>query len=127
MSRLIIKNLPSHLTNAWLKEHFENHGVKVTDAKIVFRDGRSWWFGFLGVKNEQECKKVIEEFNKTFIDTNKIEIEEAKAEEEEPRESKDHSAKNETKPSLSLETDEKKKKFEEFVKVMNKKTEKVKT
>eukprot|EP01047_Picozoa_sp_COSAG01_P108165 COSAG01_NODE_37112_length_508_cov_0.880196_1_plen_61_part_10 len=50
MSRLIIRNLPKHLTVKRLKEHFERQG-EVTDARIMkTRDGRSRQFGFVGFK-----------------------------------------------------------------------------
>ncbi len=34
-SRLIVKNLPVHLTEARLKEHFSKQGGQITDVKII--------------------------------------------------------------------------------------------
>ena len=36
MSRLIVKNIPKHLKEVDLANHFKTHGGQVTDAKIMF-------------------------------------------------------------------------------------------
>ena len=76
-SRLYIKNLPKHLTEERLKEHFMQKG-SVTDAKIMKRGNRSRLFGFVGFRSEEEALVALKYFNKTYIDTSKIEIDLAK-------------------------------------------------
>ncbi|EJD50711.1 hypothetical protein AURDEDRAFT_159859 [Auricularia subglabra TFB-10046 SS5] len=45
-SRLIVKNLPSYLTESRLREHFAAKGL-VTDARVLYNDGSSRRFGFV--------------------------------------------------------------------------------
>ncbi|KAG0360025.1 hypothetical protein BGZ54_009736 [Gamsiella multidivaricata] len=78
MSRLIIKNLPKHLTDERFREHFNTIG-EVTDAKLMKSSfGNSRRFGFIGYKTEKEAKAALAHFNNTFIDTSKIIVEKAK-------------------------------------------------
>ncbi|KAI7832433.1 hypothetical protein BC939DRAFT_482796 [Gamsiella multidivaricata] len=77
-SRLIIKNLPKHLTDERFREHFNTIG-EVTDAKLMKSSfGNSRRFGFIGYKTEKEAKAALAHFNNTFIDTSKIIVEKAK-------------------------------------------------
>ncbi|ORZ02049.1 hypothetical protein BCR41DRAFT_313562, partial [Lobosporangium transversale] len=77
-SRLIIKNLPKHLTDERFREHFSSIG-EVTDAKLMKSSfGNSRRFGFIGYKTEKEAKAALAHFNNTFIDTSKIIVEKAK-------------------------------------------------
>ncbi|CEH17141.1 RNA-binding protein (RRM superfamily) [Ceraceosorus bombacis] len=74
MSRLIIKNLPSYLSEARLKDHFSTRG-NVTDVKLVRKsDGTSRRFGFIGFKDEQAAQDAKEYFDRTFIDTARITV-----------------------------------------------------
>ncbi|KAG0349230.1 hypothetical protein BG004_000454 [Podila humilis] len=78
MSRLIIKNLPKHLTDERFREHFGTVG-EVTDAKLMKSSfGNSRRFGFIGYRTEKEAKAAVSHFNNTFIDTSKIIVEKAK-------------------------------------------------
>ncbi|KAK2460406.1 hypothetical protein APHAL10511_007571 [Amanita phalloides] len=78
MSRLLIKNLPSYVTHARLKEHFEQKkgpGGTLTDVKVAHkRDGTSRRFGFIGYKTEQEAKAAKEWFDHTFLDSSRISV-----------------------------------------------------
>ncbi|SPC63834.1 probable RNA-binding protein [Ustilago sp. UG-2017b] len=78
MSRLIVRGLPSYLTDARLREHFSQKGA-VTDVKLMRRpDGTSRKFGFVGYRFEEEARQALDYFNCTFIDTARISIEFAK-------------------------------------------------
>ena len=56
MSRLIVKGLPTYLTDARLREHFAQKGT-VTDVKLMRRpDGTSRRFGFVGFRTEAEAE-----------------------------------------------------------------------
>ena len=79
MSRLIVKNLPKHLKEVDLANHFSAKGGTVTDAKIMFKNERSRKFGFVGFKTEDEAKEARSYFNKTFLHTSRIEVDFAKA------------------------------------------------
>ncbi|KAF9971065.1 hypothetical protein BGZ73_006026 [Actinomortierella ambigua] len=77
LSRLIVKNLPKHLTEERFREHFGSKG-EVTDAKLMKNSwGKSRGFGFIGFKNEKDAKIALDYFNNTFIDTSKIVVEKA--------------------------------------------------
>ncbi|KAF9432100.1 hypothetical protein BGZ76_011257, partial [Entomortierella beljakovae] len=77
-SRLIIKNLPKHLSDERFREHFSSIG-EVTDAKLMKSSfGNSRRFGFIGYKTEKDAKAALAHFNNTFIDTSKIIVEKAK-------------------------------------------------
>jgi multiple RNA-binding domain-containing protein 1 len=74
-SRLIVRNLPKHLTDARFKMHFEQKG-EVTDIHVMkTKDGRSRRFGFVGFKTAAEAKGAKAHFNGTYMDTSRIEIE----------------------------------------------------
>lgn len=78
MSRLIVRGLPSYLTDARLREHFSQKGA-VTDVKLMRRpDGTSRKFGFVGYRSDDEAQQALDYFNRTFIDTSRITIELAK-------------------------------------------------
>lgn len=78
MSRLIVRGLPSYLTDARLREHFSQKGA-VTDVKLMRRpDGTSRKFGFVGYRSEEEARQALDYFNRTFIDTARISIQFAK-------------------------------------------------
>lgn len=79
MSRLIVRNLPTYLTDARLREHFSTRGA-VTDVKLMRRpDGTSRKFGFVGFRSEEEAQQALDYFNRTFIDTSRITVEHAKS------------------------------------------------
>ena len=78
MSRLIIKNLPTYVTPAKLREHFEQKGGPggtLTDVKVSSKpDGTSRRFGFVGFKSEQEATAAQKWFDRTFIDSTRINV-----------------------------------------------------
>ena len=76
-SRLIVKNLPKHLTEERLKAHFSSKGI-VTDAKIMKKGDKSRLFGFVGFKTEDEAVIAKKFFHQSFIDTSRVEVDYAK-------------------------------------------------
>ena len=78
MSRLIVKNLPSYVTPAKLREHFEQKkgpGGTLTDVKVSSKpDGTSRRFGFVGYKSDHEALAAQQWFNRTFIDSTRISV-----------------------------------------------------
>ncbi len=55
-SRLIVKNLPKHLKESELREHFKrDNKYAVTDAKIMFAGTKTRQFGFVGFKNSDDA------------------------------------------------------------------------
>ena len=78
MSRIIVKGLPTYLSDVRLRDHFAQRGA-VTDVKLMKRpDGTSRRFGFVGYRSEEEARAALEYFNRTFIDTSRITVELAK-------------------------------------------------
>lgn len=74
MSRLIVKGLPSYLSDARLREHFSQKG-HVTDVKLMRRpDGTSRRFGFVGFRTEEEAAAACQYFDRTYIDTSRISV-----------------------------------------------------
>lgn len=90
MSRIIVKNLPTYLTDEKLKERFTSRliqkhstssvGDLITDVKVPRdRQGQSRKFAFIGYRNEDDAVDAVKYFNETFIDTSKIEVSIAKS------------------------------------------------
>ncbi|KAJ1342101.1 hypothetical protein BSLG_003324 [Batrachochytrium salamandrivorans] len=78
-SRLIVKNLPHHITPERLREHFSKKG-QITDVKLATtKDGVFRGFGFIGFKTPEQATSAIAYFHRTYIDTSRIEVEVAKA------------------------------------------------
>lgn len=79
MSRLIVKNLPSYLTQQRLRAHFESSdgpGGTLTDVKLVLRpDGTSRRFGFIGYKTPAEAQRAKKWYDRTFVDGSRISVE----------------------------------------------------
>eukprot|EP01125_Pyxidicula_operculata_P018401 TRINITY_DN6534_c0_g5_i1.p1 TRINITY_DN6534_c0_g5~~TRINITY_DN6534_c0_g5_i1.p1 ORF type:complete len:926 (-),score=321.38 TRINITY_DN6534_c0_g5_i1:282-3059(-) len=74
-TRLIVRNIPKHVTEQRLKAHFSQKG-EVTDVKIVkTREGQTRKFGFVGYKKLQDAKLAQVYFNKSYLDTSKILVE----------------------------------------------------
>lgn len=73
-SRLIVKNIPRHLSEERLREHFGKQGI-VTDAKIMRKNDKTRNFAFVGYKTEAEAIAARKHFNGTFFDTSKMAIE----------------------------------------------------
>lgn len=78
MSRLIVKNLPTYVTPAQLRKHFEQKGAPggtITDVKVSSKsDGTSRRFGFIGFKSDLEAEAAKAYFDRTFIDSTRINV-----------------------------------------------------
>ena len=70
-SRIIVKNLPKHLTESALKAHFSGLG-RVTDCRIIFKGNTNRRFAFLGFRDPQSAADAVKKFDQTFIGTQKI-------------------------------------------------------
>ena len=78
MSRIIVKNLPSRVKEAKLREQFSKCGV-ITDLKLMkTQRGVFRRFAFIGYSSEDQAQSAVDHFNKTFINASKIEVELAK-------------------------------------------------
>ena len=79
MSRVIVKNLPKHLSDDRFREHFQKFSP-ITDAKLMKTSrGTSRRFGYIGYATEGDAKRAAEYFANSFIDTSRIIVEIAKA------------------------------------------------
>jgi multiple RNA-binding domain-containing protein 1 len=78
MSRLIIKNLPTHTDPTHLRAHFaqtSGPGGTITDVKVALkRDGTSRRFGFVGYKTEKEAEAARRWFDGTFLGAGKMQV-----------------------------------------------------
>jgi multiple RNA-binding domain-containing protein 1 len=85
-SRIIVKNIPSYMTQERFKTHFAAKG-EVTDVRIlttsydpvrigrlIRSDGKSRQFGFVGYRSEQDAVEAVKYFNSSYIDTAKIQV-----------------------------------------------------
>ncbi|KAJ2780709.1 Multiple RNA-binding domain-containing protein 1 [Coemansia javaensis] len=78
MSRIIVKNLPKHITERRFHSHFADRG-EVTDVKLVYtKEGKFRRFGYIGYRTEEDAQAAQAYFNNTFIDTSRVEVEVAK-------------------------------------------------
>ena len=74
-SRLIVKNLPTKITEDKLKSTFEGHGL-VTDVQLKYtKDGKFRHFGFIGFKEAEDADKARKYFNGAFIGASKVTVE----------------------------------------------------
>ncbi|XP_054719338.1 probable RNA-binding protein 19 [Uloborus diversus] len=75
MSRIIIKNLPSTVTEKKLREVFGEKG-DITDCQLKYnKAGVFRKFAFIGYKTEEAAQAAKEYFNNTFINTSRIQVE----------------------------------------------------
>lgn len=78
LTRVIVRNLPKHLTLERFRTHFGKVGA-VTDARIAqTKDGRSRLFGFVGYRTPDEARRAVSYFHRTFVDTSRVDVELAK-------------------------------------------------
>eukprot|EP00123_Amoebidium_parasiticum_P001003 comp11963_c0_seq2/m.6654 comp11963_c0_seq2/g.6654 ORF comp11963_c0_seq2/g.6654 comp11963_c0_seq2/m.6654 type:complete len:788 (-) comp11963_c0_seq2:24-2387(-) len=78
MSRIIVKNLPKHITEERVREHFAQKG-EVTDVKLKYTsEGRFRRFCFVGYRTAKSAQEAVNYFKNTYIDTSKIEVDLAK-------------------------------------------------
>uniref|UniRef100_A0A060T6X4 Multiple RNA-binding domain-containing protein 1 n=1 Tax=Blastobotrys adeninivorans TaxID=409370 RepID=A0A060T6X4_BLAAD len=82
MSRIIVKNLPPHVTEEKLRSHFSKVSgstAAVTDVKLMKNHrGKFRGFGFIGYKSEDDAREAVKFFNSSFIGTSRISVEQAK-------------------------------------------------
>lgn len=73
-SRIIVKNLPKHITEKRLSSHFGSKG-SITDVKLMHTpSGVFRRFAFVGFSCLEEAQSAISFFHDTFIDTSRIEV-----------------------------------------------------
>jgi multiple RNA-binding domain-containing protein 1 len=72
-SRLIVKNLPKHLDEKSLKNHFGTYG-KISDAKIIFKGEKNRRFGFVGFIRDEDAIVAQKELHNSYIDTSKLTV-----------------------------------------------------
>ncbi|KZT58178.1 RNA-binding domain-containing protein [Calocera cornea HHB12733] len=98
MSRLIVKNLPTYITDQRLRDNFSqqpstsaNRGsgsYTLTDARIARKpDGTSRKFAFVGYKTHEEAERAKAWWDRTYIDGSRINVEVVE-EKHEPRKRK---------------------------------------
>ena len=76
-TRLCVKNVPKHVDERRLKEHFGQRGM-VTDAKLLrTKSGESRKIAFVGYRTEAEARAARAFFNQTFLDTSRLVVEAA--------------------------------------------------
>eukprot|EP00624_Nannochloropsis_granulata_P005901 evm.model.NODE_4201_length_13017_cov_21.102097.1 len=76
-TRLCVKNIPKHVDERRLKEHFGERGM-VTDAKLLrTKSGESRKMAFVGFRTEAEARAALAYFNQTFLDTSRLVVEAA--------------------------------------------------
>ncbi|CAM9565164.1 unnamed protein product [Hapterophycus canaliculatus] len=76
-TRLIVKNVPKHVDEKRLRQHFAERG-EVSDAKIVrTKDGKSRQFAFVGFTTAGDAEDALKYYNQTFLDTSRIQVERA--------------------------------------------------
>ena len=77
MSRLIVKNLPKHITEKRLREVFSQFG-ELSDVNLRKKKKKSRKFCFIGFLETASAQKALKELNNTFLDTSRIEVTVAK-------------------------------------------------
>ena len=76
MSRLIVKNLPTTITEEKFKKTFSSQGGEVTDVQLKYtKEGKFRHFGFVGFKTEEGAEKAKKYFNNTYIGATKVSVE----------------------------------------------------
>jgi multiple RNA-binding domain-containing protein 1 len=110
-----IKNLPPKTTERDLKEYLLAQGknaLQITDCKILKNDkGESRKVAFVGFRNEDQAKHVIETFHRAFLNMTRITVEPAKAKKVEDDVEPRHVGTDKTKESSNrIDDDDSKKK-----------------
>ncbi|CAH1801245.1 unnamed protein product [Owenia fusiformis] len=74
MSRIIVKNLPSGISDTRLRNIFSAYG-HITDCSLKYtKDGVFRKFAFIGFQKLAEAEAAAKHFDKSFIDTSKLEV-----------------------------------------------------
>ncbi|XP_017048334.1 probable RNA-binding protein 19 [Drosophila ficusphila] len=75
MSRIIVKQLPKHITEDKLRQIFGAQGT-ITDLQLKYTpDGKFRQFCFVGYSSEEEAQSAIRHFNNTCIQTSRVRVE----------------------------------------------------
>lgn len=74
MSRLIVKNLPTTISDQKIRDLFGEIG-EITDVQLKYKDGKFRKFGFVGYSREESAAEAVQHFDNTFIGTSKIKVE----------------------------------------------------
>lgn len=74
MSRLIVKNLPTTISEQKIRDLFGQKG-EITDVQLKHKDGKFRKFGFVGYKEEASAAAAAKFYDSTFIGTSKIKVE----------------------------------------------------
>ncbi|KAG8796951.1 Multiple RNA-binding domain-containing protein 1, partial [Serendipita sp. 400] len=89
LSRIIVKNLPTYITEPTLRHHFSSQPSssstssktttstpELTDVKIVHKkDGSTRRIAFIGYKSEEQAQAAQTYFDKTYLDVSKLRVE----------------------------------------------------
>jgi multiple RNA-binding domain-containing protein 1 len=72
---LVVKNLPTYVTEKRLREHFSTRGGEITDVRLIRKeDGTSRRVAFLGFKHEKDAETARDYFDKTYLDISKLRV-----------------------------------------------------
>ncbi|EDW92988.1 probable RNA-binding protein 19 [Drosophila yakuba] len=75
MSRIIVKQLPKHITEDKLRQIFGAQGT-ITDLQLKYTpDGKFRQFCFVGYSTEEEAQSAIRHFDNTCIQTIRVRVE----------------------------------------------------
>ncbi|XP_022219150.2 probable RNA-binding protein 19 [Drosophila obscura] len=75
MSRIIVKQLPKHITEDKLRNIFGAKGT-ITDLQLKYTpDGKFRQFCFVGYSTEEEAQDAIQHFNNSCIQTSRVRVE----------------------------------------------------
>ena len=76
MSRLIVKNLPTTITEDKFRKTFSAQGGEITDVQLKYtKEGKFRHFGFVGFKKEDDAQTAKKYFNGTYIGATKVSVE----------------------------------------------------
>ncbi|KAG8812767.1 Multiple RNA-binding domain-containing protein 1 [Serendipita sp. 399] len=85
LSRIIVKNLPTYITEPLLRKHFSSQSTtatatsvtpELTDVRIVHKkDGSTRRIAFIGYKSEEQAQAAVAYFDKTYLDVSKLRVE----------------------------------------------------
>ena len=72
---MVVKNLPTYITEKRLREHFSSRGGELTDVRLIHKaDGTSRRVAFLGFKHERDAQTARDYFDKTYLDISKLRV-----------------------------------------------------
>jgi multiple RNA-binding domain-containing protein 1 len=74
MSRLIVKNLPTTISEQRIRDLFGEKG-NITDVQLKYKDGKFRKFAFIGYESDLSAAEAVKFFDNTFIQTSKVRVE----------------------------------------------------